>query len=419
MLLTPPSGPLKISEYLRTQQVVSVRPYEGSMNVRGDVKVSLVIPTFNESQNLHELVKLLCQSLDAVLAEPYELIVVDDNSPDQTWKLAETLIQDYPHLQVIRRTHERGLSSAVVRGWQAAQGEFLGVIDADLQHPPEIVSKLLTAIQQGADLAIASRHVPGGGVSKWSLGRRFLSRGAQVLGLILLPSVVGRVSDPMSGYFMVRRAAIAGPLLNPKGYKILIEVLAKGNIHTITEVGYVFQERQSGESKVTGQQYIDYLIHLLRLRSQPRPQTTGQPNPLPVGKFLRFCLVGLSGVFVDMTVLYLLSDSSALGWGLTRSKTIAAEVAILNNFIWNDQWTFSDISRHQKGWRRKIKRFIKFNFVCVFGLLLNIFILNILFNYFGVNRYIANLIAIVIVTFWNFSINWKLSWRVTDEKHSA
>jgi dolichol-phosphate mannosyltransferase len=419
MLLTPPSGPLKISEYLRTQQVVSVRPYEGSMTVKENVKISIVIPTFNESQNLHELVKLLSQSLDALLAQPYELIVVDDNSPDLTWKLAEALTQEYPQLKVIRRTQERGLSSAVVRGWQAAQGEFLGVIDADLQHPPEVVSKLLNAIQKGADLAIASRHVPGGGVSEWSLGRRFLSRGAQVLGLILLPSVVGRVSDPMSGYFIVRRAAIAGPLLNPKGYKILIEVLAKGNIQTITEVGYVFQERQGGESKVTRQQYIDYLIHLLRLRSQPRPQTTGQPNPFPVGKFLRFCLVGLSGVFVDMTVLYLLSDSSALGWGLTRSKTIAAEVAILNNFIWNDRWTFSDISRHQKGWQRKIKRFAKFNSICIFGLFLNIFILNILFNYFGINRYLANLIAIVIVTFWNFLINWKLSWRVTDEKYSA
>jgi dolichol-phosphate mannosyltransferase len=178
----------------------------------------------------------------------------------------------------------------------------------------------------------------------------------------------------------------------------------------------VFQERQGGESKVTGQQYIDYLIHLLRLRSQPRTKFTGHHKPLPIGKFLRFCLVGLSGVFVDMTVLYLLSDPSTLGWGLTRSKTIAAEVAILNNFIWNDRWTFGDISSQQKGWRRRIKRFLKFNFICLFGLFLNIVILNILFNYFGINRYLANFISIAIVTFWNFLINWKLSWRVTDEK---
>jgi dolichol-phosphate mannosyltransferase len=416
MLLTPPSGHLQISRHVRTQQAVTAGSYAAEPPHWGNVKVSIVIPTFNEGQNLREIVQLLSQSLDEILAEPYELIVVDDNSPDRTWKLAEALMKDYPQLQVIRRTQERGLSSAVVRGWQAAQGEFLGVIDADLQHPPEIVSKLLGAMKEGADLAVASRHVTGGGVSEWSLRRRFLSRGAQILGLILLPSVVGRVSDPMSGYFMVRRTAIAGPLLNPQGYKILIEVLAKGNIRTIAEVGYVFQERQGGKSKVTGQQYIDYLIHLLRLRSQPRPKPTGQHNPLPVGKFLRFCLVGLSGVFVDMAVLYLLSDPSTLGWGLTRSKAIAAEVAILNNFIWNDQWTFNDISRQQKGWRRRIKRFMKFNFICLFGLSLNLFILNILFNYFGINRYLANFIAIAVVTSWNFLINWKLSWRVTDEK---
>jgi dolichol-phosphate mannosyltransferase len=416
MLLTPPQGSLQISKDVRTQRAVTAGSHKAHPPHWGMIQVSIVIPTFNEGQNLRELVRILSRSLDERLAESYELIVVDDNSPDRTWELAEALMKDYPQLQVVRRTQERGLSSAVVRGWQVARGEILGVIDGDLQHPPEIALELLRAIQQGSDLAIASRHVKGGGVSEWSLLRRFLSRGAQILGLILLPGVIGRVSDPMSGYFMVRRDAIAGPLLNPKGYKILIEVLAKGTIQTITEVGYVFQERQSGESKVTGQQYIDYLIHLLRLRSQPRTKFTGYHNPLPIGKFLRFCLVGLSGVFVDMTVLYLLSDPSTLGWGLTRSKTIAAEVAILNNFIWNDRWTFGDISSQQKGWRRRIKRFLKFNFICLFGLFLNIVILNILFNYFGINRYLANFISIAIVTFWNFLINWKLSWRVTDEK---
>jgi dolichol-phosphate mannosyltransferase len=415
MLLTPPSGPLQISRDVRTQRAVPAGFDRALPLSWGGVRVSIVIPTFNEGQNLHELIRILSQSLDKTLFESYELIVVDDNSPDRTWKLAEALMEEYPQLQVVRRTQERGLSSAVVRGWQVARGDILGVIDGDLQHPPELASKLLSAIEEGADLAIASRHVTGGGVSEWSLRRRFLSRGAQVLGLILLPGVVGRVSDPMSGYFMVRRTAIAGPLLNPKGYKILIEVLAKGIIQTIAEVGYVFQERQGGESKVTGQQYIDYLIHLLRLRSQPRSKIAVQHKPLPIGKFLRFCLVGLSGVFVDTTVLYLLSDPSTLGWGLTRSKAIAAEVAIFNNFIWNDRWTFGDISRQQKGWRRRIKRFLKFNFICLFGLCLNIFILNILFNYFGVNRYLANFVSIAVVTFWNFLINWRLSWRVTDE----
>lgn len=122
----------------------------------------------------------------------------------------------------MRRQGEKGLASAVVRGWQGSRGEILGVIDGDLQHPPEILYNLLETIEKGADLALASRHVEGGGVSEWSLLRRFLSRGAQILGLILLPEVVGRVSDPMSGYFMVRRQAIAGPILNPTDRKSVV-----------------------------------------------------------------------------------------------------------------------------------------------------------------------------------------------------
>ena len=145
-----------------------------------------------------------------LLADDYELIVVDDDSPDRTWEKAQALTPEYPHLQVMRRQQERGLSTAVIRGWQVAQGEILGVIDGDLQHPPEVLFNMLEAIDRGADLAVASRNSDGGGVSDWSPTRRFLSRGAQILGLIVLPNVVGRVSDPMSGYFLVRRTAIAG-----------------------------------------------------------------------------------------------------------------------------------------------------------------------------------------------------------------
>ncbi|MDP5339443.1 MAG: polyprenol monophosphomannose synthase, partial [Nodularia sp. (in: cyanobacteria)] len=185
---------------------------------------SLVIPTYQEGDNIHNLVKILSELLNESIPGQYELIVVDDDSPDRTWEIAQSLMEEYPQLQVMRREQERGLSSAVIRGWQVAKGSILGVIDGDLQHPPEILIQLLVAIKQGADLAVASRHVEGGGVSSWNIIRRFLSRGAQVLGLILLPGVLSRVSDPMSGYFMVRRACIAGVILHPVGYKILLEV---------------------------------------------------------------------------------------------------------------------------------------------------------------------------------------------------
>lgn len=381
---------------------VPTGPFQISTPSPSPLKLSLILPTFNESGNISEIIRVLSDLLDPAWAGRYELIVVDDNSPDRTWKIALALTEQYPQLKVLHRETEKGLSTAVIRGWQAGQGEILGVIDADLQHPPEILLQLLAEMERGADLAIASRHVEGGGVSEWSMIRRFLSRGAQLLGLVILPEVINRLSDPMSGFFMVRRSAIAGVTLSPVGYKILIEVAARGKIRWIGEVGYVFRERQTGESKVTWKQYLEYLQHLIRLRLSLS------------SRFIQFCLVGLTGVVVDMGFLFLLSDPTMLAWPLTRSKIIASELAIINNFLWNDLWTFGDITRRQPSKKQQLKRFIKFNLICLAGLVLNVVLLNLFFNVFGLNRYLANFCAIAIVTFWNFWVNLKLSWRVTE-----
>jgi dolichol-phosphate mannosyltransferase len=391
-LLPVPSGALQIP----------AQPYFIDSVGQEQLKFSLVLPTYKESQNIQKIVQILSDILDGYMPGQYELIVVDDNSPDLTWKVAQELLPDYPQLRVMRREAEKGLSTAVVRGWQVARGEILGVIDADLQHPPEVLLQLLQEMERGADLAIASRHVEGGGVSEWSAVRRFLSRGAQMLGLIILPEVIGRLSDPMSGYFMVRRSAMIGVTLSPVGYKISIEVAARGRIRWIAEAGYVFREREAGESKVTWKQYVEYIQHLLRLRF----------SLWPVERFFRFGVVGFSGVFVDMAVFYLLR--TVLGFGLTRSTMLSAEVAIINNFLWNDFWTFGDVSRRQPGKRQRIKRLIKFNIICLAGIILQTLIVNLLFNVFGINEYIAKLMAIALVTVWNFWVNMKLSWRVTD-----
>lgn len=405
-LLTVPTGVLRIAEFT-PQEITENNP----------ILLSVVIPTYKERNNVENVVNILSGLLDKTIPGNYELIVVDDDSPDRTWEVAENLIPDYPQLRVMRRQEERGLSSAVIRGWQGARGSILGVIDGDLQHPPEVLIQLWQKIEQGADLAVASRHVEGGGVSSWSVIRRFLSRGAQVLGLVILPEVVGRVSDPMSGYFMVRRNAIANTTLNPIGYKILLEVIGRGQIGEIGEAGYIFRERTEGESKVTWKQYVDYIQHLIRLRlSTGRIGKISQKVNFPVGRFLRFGAVGLSGVFVDMLILYLLSDPTTLALPLTRSKILAGEIAIFNNFLWNDAWTFADVSIQQKGWKPRIKRFIKFNVVCLAGLVLNVLVLNLVFNYLIPNRYIANFIAIAVATIWNFWVNLKLSWRVTEVK---
>lgn len=362
------------------------------------VRLSLVLPTLNEAGSISTLLERLNQLLSERLPNDFEVLVVDDDSPDRTWEVALRLC--YPWLRVVRRSDEKGLGSAVIRGWQAARGDILAVMDADLQHPPEVLLSLLDELEQGAELAVASRHTTGGGVSDWSPLRRMLSRGAQLLGLLLLPGIFGRLSDPLSGYFAVRRQTIAGIALHPIGYKILLEVVARGRIKWLSEVGYVFSERRVGNSKVTSRVYFDYLAHLARLCASTWYRS----------RFIRFCVVGGSGVLVDMGLLYLLSDPSQLGWGLTRSKVLAGECAMLSNFLLNDAWTFGDAARTSQGWLRKLRRFLSFNVICTLGLALNVVLLNLLFNWGGLNRYVANLLAIGVVTLWNYWLNTKVSW---------
>lgn len=391
-LIHVPQGSLKI-------------PKSASQGTNSSLKklhLSLVIPTYQESDNINKIIAQLTELLDRAIPHRYELIVVDDNSPDCTWKLALELSSKYPQLRVMRREKERGLSTAVIRGWQAARGEILGVIDGDLQHPPETLWQLWAEMKRGADLAVASRHIEGGGVSNWNFLRRFLSRGAQIVGLVLFPEAIARVSDPMSGYFMVRRDAIADISLDPIGYKILIEVLGRGKIRWIGEVGYVFQERSQGESKVSWKQYLEYVQHLWRLRWAC----------WPLGRFLRFGVVGFSGIFVDMAMFSVFREG--LGLGLSLSAMLSGEVAIINNFLWNDLWTFGDIASRQRGWAKGAKRLLKFNLICLAGLVLNVFIVNLLSVGLSLNEYWAKLMAIAAVTLWNFWINLKLNWRVTE-----
>jgi dolichol-phosphate mannosyltransferase len=229
------------------------------------IALSIVLPTFNEVQNIEPMVR----RLDAVLksmAVTYEIVVVDDDSPDLTWQRALGLAQSVRQLRVMRRTHERGLATAVVRGWQASRGDVLAVMDADLQHPPEIVPRLWSAIESGADLAIASRWAAAGGVGNWSWHRFLVSRTAYMIGRIMLPNVFAMSSDPLSGFFLVRRKKLCDVSMHPRGYKILIEVLARTGLAHVAEVGYIFQERTDAKSKATWHVYRDYLLHLARLR---------------------------------------------------------------------------------------------------------------------------------------------------------
>jgi len=202
-------------------------------------------------------VRQLVPRLAAALAgHTWELIIVDDGSPDGTADIAESYADVHP-VRVVRRPGKAGLASAVLAGFAQARGDVLLVMDADLSHPPEAVPLLVTAIEGGADLAVGSRYVQGGGTEDWPLKRRVVSRAACLVGNVLVP-----IRDCTSGFFAIRRSAIDGVKLNPIGFKIGFEVMARGRYKKAVEVPYVFRDRELGKSKFGRREILQYLVQL-------------------------------------------------------------------------------------------------------------------------------------------------------------
>ena len=192
----------------------------------------------------------------ALAGHTWELIIVDDGSPDGTADIAESYADVHP-VRVVRRPGKAGLASAVLAGFAQARGDVLLVMDADLSHPPEAVPLLVTAIEGGADLAVGSRYVQGGGTEDWPLKRRVVSRAACLVGNVLVP-----IRDCTSGFFAIRRSAIEGVKLNPIGFKIGFEVMARGRYKKAVEVPYVFRDRELGKSKFGRREILQYLVQL-------------------------------------------------------------------------------------------------------------------------------------------------------------
>lgn len=215
--------------------------------------ISVVVPTYNEAGSLPLLAERLGQAL---AGRDWELLVVDDGSPDGTADLAEALAPRIP-VRVLRRRAKSGLASAVTAGFREARGDLLVVMDADLSHPPEVVPTLIDAVVGGADLAVGSRYVPGGGIEDWPRRRRVVSRVACLLGNALVP-----VRDATSGFFALRRSAIEGVRLNAIGFKIGFEVIARGRYARIVEVPYTFRDRELGASKFGRREVLQYLVQL-------------------------------------------------------------------------------------------------------------------------------------------------------------
>jgi dolichol-phosphate mannosyltransferase len=236
------------------------------------VTFSLVIPTLNEAANIERMVR----ALDGIFRESgypgYEIVVVDDNSTDGTGQIADRLAAELPgHVQVIHRAGKASLGTAAVAGWQAARGDVLGLMDADFQHPPELIPRILEAIQNGADIAIGSRYTEGGGMSEqWNSVRKLISVSLTEFTRLLLGRALRKVRDPFSGCFAMRREVIHDQRLHPEGFKVLMEVLAAGNYKQVREVPYQFSARTAGESKLRLGVAIDDFLLLLRLAWQTR-----------------------------------------------------------------------------------------------------------------------------------------------------
>ena len=225
--------------------------------------VSIVVPSYNERDN----VKILVDKIDEALAGiEHEILFVDDSTDDTVEKIQE-IAKEKPYVRVKHRENEKGLATAVILGFSLATGDYLACMDADLQHPPAILASMYAALEEGADFCIPSRLIPGGDDGGLNLYRKFVSGTARKIGQVMLPCL-RKISDPTSGLFMFRREAIKNADLRPVGWKIMVEVLAMAKYKTITEIPYTFQQRNAGESKLDTKVTLQYLQQCVDLRKR-------------------------------------------------------------------------------------------------------------------------------------------------------
>lgn len=229
-------------------------------------KLALVIPALHEASNLPTLLHRARFALESCHI-PWEIVLVDDDSRDGTEQIVSGISAQDPRVRLVVRRGERGLAGAVLRGWAETDASYLGVMDADLQHPPELLPMLWARMAAGADLAIGSRYASGGSLGGWNASRHLISRMA--IGMTLPVQRAGlRARDPMSGFFMVRRECLDGIALQTSGFKILLEILARADLRSVVEVPFNFGRRHAGTSKAGPRVAFDYLQLLLRLYRQ-------------------------------------------------------------------------------------------------------------------------------------------------------
>ena len=359
-------------------------------------ELAVVVPTFNERDNVSELVSRLDQCLRG---EAWEVIFVDDDSTDGTSARIREIARKDPRVRCVQRIGRRGLSSACVEGMLASSSPYLAVIDGDCQHDETVLPRMLELLKRGeADVVVGSRYTAGGGIGSWEASRAKMSRFATRLSRAVIKH---DLSDPMSGFFALHREVLelAVRNLSSVGFKILLDIIASSpKPPRVKELPYEFRNRHAGESKLDGQAVWGYLMLLA-------DKLIGGVVPV---RFVSFALIGAVGVFVHFAVLAVLFRSMSLPF--TLSQAGAAAVAMTSNFTLNNALTYRDM--RLKGWLW-VKGLVSFMLTCSFGALANVGVASYLFKRHTFWA-LSALAGIVVSTVWNYGMTAIYTW----EKHS-
>jgi dolichol-phosphate mannosyltransferase len=356
------------------------------------LRLSVVVPTFNEAANVRELLRRVEHTLGA---DDWELIFVDDDSPDGTASLVRDIAQCDRRVRIVQRIGRRGLSSACIEGMLAAAAQTIAVMDADLQHDETRLPVMLAALERtGADMALATRYAEGGSTGEWTQARAGMSRLATALSHLVLKQPV---SDPMSGFFMLRREVLDANVrgLSALGFKILLDILATSKQPLrLVEVPYTFRSRFAGESKLDTTALWDFGMLLA-------DKTVGRYVPV---RFVAFTIVGGLGVFVHMAALAV--SLAWLGLEFLASQSIATVAAMVFNFAVNNALTYRDQRLRGRRWWTGLASFIV---ACSVGAVANVGVANYLF--LGKTQWaVAALAGIAVGAVWNYAITQIYTW---------
>jgi len=395
------------------------------------VTFSIVIPTYNESENILRLISEIEKNLPT--SDFTEIIVVDDNSPDGTGKLVEDCItkkgikakeKNSSHtknhiLKVVHRTGKEGLIPAILDGVRQSSGTNVLIMDADFSHPPEVIPKMMSELKRNPNsIVIGSRYIEGGKVVGWPARRKILSKGASTLARLGLN--VKNVKDPMSGLFALPRELIQNISIATKGYKILLEILVKNKEIPVIEVPYTFTDRQSGKSKMSYNVIVNYAEAIWQLyqhgQKSDRVKISEQVNKRSVrfiSKVGRYYTVGISGLVINYIVSFLLANDVANSirllsneWYLEAS-IIGAIISMTSNFFLNKYWTFED-KRFEV--RSTARQYLSFIGMSAIGLIIQISLLYYMVENFVPYR-MSLIISIAVATTINFILNKKFTFK--------